>query len=117
MKEKAREKGRARKKKDYQIVKRDHPEILQMKARAQKNKCLEDVVYGEKYAQQSRTSKNKSRTTSKNFAIVSGTFRKHLSLDGGALLQSRYIAWKGSHSTMRGFYTKLSQDSTNMVSL
>ena len=50
LKEKKREKDRAWKKKHYQKMKTDHPEILQMKACDQKIKCLEDLEYGEKDA-------------------------------------------------------------------
>ena len=106
-KEKKQEKDRARRKEDYQIAKRENPESLQRKALAQKIKLIENLEYGEKNAQQKRTSQAKDRTASKNFAIASGTFRKPLSPEGRALIKSRYIAWKGSHSTMRGFYKAL----------
>ena len=59
MKENARKKDNARCKKNYQILKKDHPEILQMKACAQKIKCLEDLEYGAKDAQRNRKSRNK----------------------------------------------------------
>ena len=107
LKEKAQEKVRARKKDKYQILKKDHPDILQMRLRKQRIKCIENPEYGEKHAQQVRTSKSKSQTASKNFAIASGTFKLVLSPEGVALVKSSYIAWKGSHSTMRGFYKAL----------
>ena len=107
LKEKAQEKVRARKKEKYQIAKRKNPESLQIKVLAQKIKCIENPEYGEKRAQQDRTSKSKSQTASKNFAIASGTFKLVLSPEGVALVKSSYIAWKGSHSTMRGFYKAL----------
>ena len=106
-KEKAQEKDRARKKEKYQIAKRKNPESLQIKVLAQKIKCIENPEYGEKHAQQDRTSKSKSQTASKNFAIASGTVNKKISPEGRALIKSSYIAWKGSHSTMRGFYKAL----------
>jgi hypothetical protein len=110
LKEKAQEKVRARKKDKYQIAKRKNPESLQRKVLAQKIKCIENPEYGEKHAQQDRTSKSKSQTASKNFAIASGTFKLVLSPEGVALVKSSYIAWKGSHSTMRGFYKEFHQE-------
>ena len=109
-KEKAQEKDRARKKDKYQILKKDHPDILQMRLRKQTIKCLEDTDYGEKCAQQTRTCQNKSRTTSKKCAEDAGNRFKPLSPDGVALVKSSYIAWKGSHSTMRGFYKEFHQE-------
>ena len=53
------EKDRAWKKKHYQKMRKDCPEILQMKAHAQKIKCLEDLEYGVKDAQRNRKSRNK----------------------------------------------------------
>jgi hypothetical protein len=79
LKENARKKDNARCKKNYQILKKDHPEILQMKACAQKIKCLEDPEYGEKYAQSSRTSKAKGSASSKKCAEAVGNRFKHLS--------------------------------------
>jgi len=108
LKEKAQqEKERARRKKLYEIAKRENPESLQRRALAQKIKCIENPEYGEKHEQQVRTSKSKDRTASKNFAIASGTVNKKISPEGRALIKSSYIAWKGSHSSMRGFYKAL----------
>ena len=109
-KEKARKKDNVRCKKSYQILKKDHPDILQMRLRKQTIKCLEDTDYGEKCAQQTRTCQNKSRTTSKKCAEDAGNRFKPLSPDGVALVKSSYIAWKGSHSTMRGFYKEFHQE-------
>ena len=110
LKENARKKDNARCKKNYQILKKDHPDILQMRLRKQTIKCLEDTDYGEKCAQQTRTCQNKSRTTSKKCAEDAGNRFKPLSPDRVALVKSSYIAWKGSHSTMRGFYKEFHQE-------
>ena len=97
-------------KKHYHFLKENDPDKLQMRACKKRIKCLEDTVYGENIAQQKRTNDAKYRTTSKNFATVSGTRGKWISPEGRTLVESRCIAWKGSHSTMRGFYTELVQE-------
>jgi len=103
--------AKARSRKSYLKKKANNPEELKRQQdsgnRTTQIKRLENEEYREARNQQGRIDCGGLRTASKKLAVDSGTRGKHLSKDGRALVKHHYLAWKKTHSRMKGFYPHL----------
>ena len=95
----------------YQRMKTNHPEKIKKQRDAgnlaTKIKRLEDEKLRDVCNQKGRIECADIRTASKKLAVDSGTFNKHLSQDGLALIKRKYFAWRKTHPSMQSFYVKL----------